>query len=338
MSREPTIAVHLGLMRDRGSRMADDLGVAPEESSSFATPQEPAASGLRSTWPWLVLIGVIVVVAAVLRFWELGRQSMWLDELYTFNATAYGPVNAIRATSRDTNPPLFYVLQSFSLMALGRSEWAMRALSALAGVLATGVMYLAGAKLLNRRTGAWAAAMFAVSLLAVRYAQEARMYSLVMLIAALELWLFARLLERPTVTRAVLLGVAIGALAYTHVYGYIAAPMLLVPVLLLPRIRKQGRDLHRCRVCRDRAALPSVGIHYSRADSARPVAGWGRNLVDEPAGRSDREPGVPLCRTRAAQRCSGLVHIRRAHLRSVRDSGCRRREPGCGFAGSRRDP
>ena len=223
-------------------------------------------------------------MAAVLRFWELGRQSMWLDELYTFNATAYGPINAIGATSRDTNPPLFYVLQSLSLMALGRSEWAMRALSAVAGVLATGVMYLAGAKLLNRRTGAWAAAMFAVSLIAVRYAQEARMYSLVMVIAALELWLFGRLLERPTVTRAVLLGVAIGALCvHSRVRLYSGAYAACAGAVVAAH-SQEGRDLHRCRICRDRGALSSVGIHYSRADSAlaRSQAGAGTWWMSPP--------------------------------------------------------
>jgi len=194
---------------------------------------------LRSSWPWLLLVAFIVTASAGLRFWELGRQGLWFDELFSANAVAFGPRIAIQITAQDTNPPLYYVLQSLLVPALGRSEWAMRVLPAISGVFATLVMFLAGQTLFDRRTGAWAAAMFAVSTIALQYAQEARMYSLLMLFGALVLWVFGALLERPTWVRAVLLGVLLACLGYTHVYGYMAAPMLLVPVLLLPNTRQR---------------------------------------------------------------------------------------------------
>ena len=194
---------------------------------------------LRSSWPWLLLVALIVAVSAGLRFWELGRQGLWFDELFSANAVAFGPRIAIQITAQDTNPPLYYVLQSLLVPVLGRSEWAMRVLPAISGVFATLAMYFAGRTLFDRRTGAWAAAMFAVSTIALQYAQEARMYSLLMLFGALVLWAFGALVERPTWVRAVMLGVLVACLAYTHVYGYMAAPMLLVPVLLLPNTRRR---------------------------------------------------------------------------------------------------
>ncbi|MDR3687473.1 MAG: glycosyltransferase family 39 protein [Coriobacteriia bacterium] len=191
------------------------------------------------SWLWPVLVGVILVVAGVLRFWALGRQSLWFDELFSANAAMYGPSVAIKVTAQDTNPPLYYVLQALLMPMLGRTEWGLRAFSAAIGVLTTGVVYLAGRKLFDRATGTWAAALFAVALLPLQYAQEARMYSLLMFFAALTLWLFARLVEKPNLARAALLGLALAGLAYTHVYGYMAAPLLLVPVVLVPRLRRR---------------------------------------------------------------------------------------------------
>jgi len=188
---------------------------------------------------WPVLVGVILLIAAGLRFWALGQQSLWFDELFSANAAMYGPRIAIKVTAQDTNPPLYYVFQALLMPLLGHAEWALRAFSAVVGVLTTGVIYLAGRKLFDRATGAWAAAMFAVAVLPLQYAQEARMYSLLMFFAALTLWLFGRLAEKPSLARAALLGVALAGLAYTHVYGYMAAPLLLVPVVLVPRLRKR---------------------------------------------------------------------------------------------------
>ena len=197
------------------------------------------ASWSPPSWLWPVLVGVIILAAALLRFWALGRESLWFDELFSANASMYGPRIAIKVTAQDTNPPLYYVLQAVLIPLLGRGEWALRALSATIGVLTTGVIYLAGRKLFDRTTGAWAAAMFAVAILPLQYAQEARMYSLLMFFAALTLWLFALLAEKPSILRATLLGVALAGLAYTHVYGYMAAPLLLVPVVLVPRLRRR---------------------------------------------------------------------------------------------------
>jgi len=186
---------------------------ATQPAGDMSTAVQRFSAYLRSSWPWVALVTVIVAVACVLRFWELGQHSLWLDELFSANATASGPFAAIRITAGDTNPPLYYVLQAVIGPFLGRGEWALRAMPALAGVLSTVVIYLAGRDLFDRPTGAWAASLFAVSALGIQYAQEARMYSLLLLFAALALWTFARLVLSPTPLRAAALGVVLAAMA-----------------------------------------------------------------------------------------------------------------------------
>ncbi len=194
---------------------------------------------LRSSWQWILLVTGIVLLAAALRMWDLSKQGLWFDEVWSVSAAMHGPVAAIKATALDTNPPLFYILEALAITVFGRSDAAVRIVPAVQGVLSTACMYLAGRKLFDRPTGAWAAALFAVSSIAVQYAQEARMYSQLMFFSALLLWAFALLLEKPTAVRATGMGVVLACLAYTHVFGYMVAPLLLVCVLLIPGLRSR---------------------------------------------------------------------------------------------------
>ena len=186
-----------------------------------------------------IALAVIVLVSAVLRFWELGRKSLWLDELFTASVTGHGPLAAFAADVSDTNPPLYYMLQSMVSPFLGRSDAAMRVLPAVLGVATTAVIYFAGKRIFGRKAGLCAAALFAIAPIAVQYGQEARMYSLLMLGCSLELLAFAALVEKPNPFRAGLLACALAIVAYTHVYGYMAAGLLIVPVLAIPRLRKR---------------------------------------------------------------------------------------------------
>lgn len=206
---------------------------------------EPTAVSLRRPWKpsntvvTAISLTAIVIASAVLRFWQIGRKNLWLDELFSVSVTSHGPLAAIRADMADTNPPLYYMIQSMLSPILGRSDGAMRVFPAAAGVLSVIIIYLVGRRMFGGKAGLWAAALFAVAPLAVQYSQEARMYSLLMLACSLELLAFAALVEKPTLPRAALLSLALAGVAYTHVYGYMAGGFLLLPVVAIPRLRKR---------------------------------------------------------------------------------------------------
>ncbi|MDO8964029.1 MAG: glycosyltransferase family 39 protein [Coriobacteriia bacterium] len=205
-------------------------------------PLGPTGRGSERSFP--LALGVLapiglMVIAAVLRVWQLGHQNLWLDELFTVSVTSNGVWQAIAGTAADTNPPLYFVLQALVTPLLGRSEAAMRVLPVIASVLTVGVVYLLGKRMFSREVGLWAAALFAVSPLSIEYAREARMYSLLMLLSAVSVLAFVALLEKPGRGRAALFGVALAAVAYTHVYGYMVAALFLVPIIAIPRVRRR---------------------------------------------------------------------------------------------------
>src|SRR5438105_5999355 len=129
------------------------------------------------------LLAVLVIgVGVALRFWT--GSHLWLDEALTVNIARL-PVGRIPdALRHDGSPPLYYLALHAWMRIFGSGDAAVRALSGLFGVGTLAALPFAA-----RATGArrgWAALVLAaVSPFAVRYATEARMYSLLMLLVTL---------------------------------------------------------------------------------------------------------------------------------------------------------
>src|SRR4051812_16560510 len=87
----------------------------------------------------------------------------------------------------ELTPPLYYVLAWPWAHVFGTDEAALRTLSALFGIATVPVAYLIGRDLGSRRAGLAAAALVAFNPLLVWYSQEARPYSLLVLLCALSM-------------------------------------------------------------------------------------------------------------------------------------------------------
>jgi len=92
--------------------------------------------------------------------------------------------------------PLYYLGLHF-WMALGRSEFMLRLPSVFFSVSTIPVLYALGKRLFDTRVGVTAALLFAIHGASIEYAQEARTYSLVVLLATLSYLYFRRFLDRP---------------------------------------------------------------------------------------------------------------------------------------------
>ncbi|MBN1956065.1 MAG: glycosyltransferase family 39 protein [Anaerolineae bacterium] len=127
---------------------------------------------------------LILLLATGLRFYRLDAQSFWNDEGNSARAAERPIPLVLAAAAGDIHPPGYYLLLHFWRALAGESEFALRALSALCGVLTIAFTYALGRRLLGIRAGLGAAFLGAVSPLAIYYAQEARMYALLGLLAA----------------------------------------------------------------------------------------------------------------------------------------------------------
>ncbi len=138
----------------------------------------------------ITLLALILALAAGIRFYALGSQSLWSDEGNSAALAARSLGQIARDASGDIHPPLYYWLLSLWTRYFGNSELALRSLSAIFGVVLVWVIAELGRRLFSPITGLAAGFIAALAPFQVYYSQEARMYMLLALEAALAMLLF----------------------------------------------------------------------------------------------------------------------------------------------------
>jgi 4-amino-4-deoxy-L-arabinose transferase-like glycosyltransferase len=132
---------------------------------------------------WLLI--ALLLIAFAVRVYRLDAQSLWSDEglsLYRARLTLSENFSNViivppDVPTHDTNPPMYFIALSILRLVAGESEYALRFLSVVMGVLTVPLLYLVGRRLFSPTAGMLAAVLGAFSPLLVWYAQEARMYT-----------------------------------------------------------------------------------------------------------------------------------------------------------------
>ena len=166
-----------------------------------------------------VLLFLLVVAAAILRFAALGRQPLWLDEAADAAFSARPFWDCIFAET--VHPPLYRMLLHFVVLRFGDSAAVERFLPAVFGILAVPIAALLARRFFPNAEIA-AAALIATSPFLIFYSQENRDYSLFILLALVSTWAFWNFLDSER--GLPLYGLLSILLLYTH---HLAAFVLL---------------------------------------------------------------------------------------------------------------
>src|SRR5437763_6012286 len=158
--------------------------------SGLQSVRRVAAGHSGTAWA----IAGLTVVAAAVRFATFGLQAYHHDEAITADKVLHPGLRATLYNVRDfeSTPPLYYVLAWGWSQLFGVHEAGLRSLSALAGVATVPIAGMIGIEAAGRRVGVVLAAVTAVSPMLIWYSQEARAYSLVVLLSAVSLLFFLR--------------------------------------------------------------------------------------------------------------------------------------------------
>lgn len=157
-------------------------------------PSTRARSQASSTFLPLTLL-----LAAVLRFFRIGHQSLWADEGNTAAMAGRSLAEISARAAADIHPPLYYWLVHLWTRLVGDSEAALRSLSAIWGIVLVWLVFQIGSRLHDRRTGLIAAFFAAVNPFLVYYSQEARMYAQLAALAALLFYALVRFILHESV-------------------------------------------------------------------------------------------------------------------------------------------
>jgi len=163
---------------------------------------------------------LILLGAAVLRFYHLGASSLWSDEGNTWALLSRSFGQIARDAAADIHPPGYYWLLKLWSIPFGTSATAMRSFSALLGVLLVYLIYCLGCHLRpahHQLRLSWpalvAAFLAALNPFQIYYSQEARMYLLLAVAGAVLMLALFSYLARETTRNTAWVGLG----------GYVAA-------------------------------------------------------------------------------------------------------------------
>jgi hypothetical protein len=239
----------------------------------------------RSQRSPVVVAAVVLVGIAGLYFFFYTRSALWLDEALTVNIARLPLSDLHHALKQDGAPPLYYLLLHFWTDGFGTGNVAVRSLSGVFMAGAVAATWFAARRFIGT-TGAWIAAVVMVANpYSIRYATEARMYSLEMLIVAAGIVAFLRAMEKPTVPRLAVVALLVALFLYTQ-YWSVYLLVVVFGVLVWTAWRAEQRDAA-VRVlvamaiggCAFLPWLPT--FLYQRAHTGTP---WGTPVL----------PGIPL--------------------------------------------
>ncbi|WP_329014254.1 glycosyltransferase family 39 protein [Micromonospora rifamycinica] len=185
------------------------------------------SAGSARALVWLVPLLATLLVGG----YGIGRAQLWRDELATWSAATrpVGDLLRLTRTIDAASGPYYLSVHAWTGLS-GDSEAALRLPSVLAMAAAAGLTAALGRRLFGSAAGLLAGLLFAVLPGTSRYAQEARPYALVTLLAVLATVLLVRALDRPGRWRWAGYAAAVAGLGLAHLLalGLVAAHAVVV--------------------------------------------------------------------------------------------------------------
>ncbi len=191
---------------------------------------------------WLLMLPLLLVLMALLLV-VAWNTHMHPDESLAYQFTRFGIPYAVNyLATQDVHPPLWFSFFWVWRQLVGDGEFAARMQALLFSLITLALAYRIGRDWFGRaRAGLFAAAILGASAYFLDYALEIRPYALVMLLAALSMWLFARWLARGTWRLALAYGVVTAIMLYVH---YFVAFLIIVQIVYFV-LRRPSRCLLR---------------------------------------------------------------------------------------------
>jgi mannosyltransferase len=211
--------------------------------ATVAVPRTRSRIELRASDA--VLAGAALLVLTAISIYVRTRAisgSFWMDEGLSVGIASYPLTEIPHVLRQDGSPPLYYLLLHLWMSFAGRDETAVHWLSLIFSLLTIPAAMWAGWSLWGKRAGFLGAALCALNPFLTAYGEEARMYSLMALLALLATacYLHAFVYRRRAFVPAFALLQTL--MLYTHGWGIfygIGAALALIPIWRASEERRQ---------------------------------------------------------------------------------------------------
>ncbi len=182
----------------------------------------------------IAMAGLIALYVAV-RMWHLTDSCLWFDEIFSVHAAEQPLGQILNFVAADlVHPPLFYLILKGWVGIGGSGLLWLRLLPVLFASLAIIPFLLLSRELkLRDSTTVFALLLLGVNGALIKYAQSVRMYTMLMLVSLVSIWLFTRYLNRNKGFVWLLLVNVL--LVYTHYFGCFVVGAEVIYVLAFNR-------------------------------------------------------------------------------------------------------
>ena len=143
-----------------------------------------------------ILLGVIMLVAAVLRLWKLGQVPFMHDEFSAMTRLGYDSFRELirQGVAPDAHPAGVQVFLYYWAKVVGWNAFWVKLPFVLMGIGSIYLIYIIGRQWFNRKVGLLSAAFFAISEFTVFYSQLARPYAAGLFFVLLQVYFWNRVL------------------------------------------------------------------------------------------------------------------------------------------------
>ena len=167
----------------------------------------------------IILLFIVFFETSVLVFLQIDKKSIWLDEASSIAVADLNWRNLFHLFSfREANQGFYYILLKLWLP-LGKSEFAIRGLSAVFAIVSVPFIYGIGSRLFTPQAGLLAALFLSVNAFFIEFAQEARGYSLLLLLVIVSTYYFIKTINQPFLINKFGYVITSSLAVYTHFFA-----------------------------------------------------------------------------------------------------------------------
>lgn len=185
----------------------------------------------------VTVVAVLALAYVGARFWKLTASCLWFDEIFSVHAAGHSWGTILQFIAKDLiHPPLFYLLLKVWILIGGEGLFWLRLFPVALSIAAIiPFLYLCRELKLSDWSRAIAFILFAVNGPLIKYAQEVRMYSLLLLLSLFSVWLFVRYFHKGKgLTPLIIINIL---LICAHYFGWLVILSEVAAIVIFQRIK-----------------------------------------------------------------------------------------------------
>ena len=222
--------------------METNLQNLSEQETAF--PASPSSRNREAVYSFLIILAAIAGIAV--RWWGLGKTSLWRDEGYSVWLSQFSLREIWRGVASDTSPPLYYFLLHGWTRLFGISEVSLRSMSAFFETLSIPLFYLIARRILQDKLAiAIAMWLYALCMFQAQYARDARFYGVLVCFSLASVYSLIEFLENRSFVHFanLVLSLAVGLYTHNMMFFYLPGVALLWLVYPVgPRLIRRATD------------------------------------------------------------------------------------------------